>query len=205
VVLVWPTTLPQTFLASGYGEATPDKNVITDEYNVGPPVYRRRTTSAPAPFAGQMFMTTAEWEALSTFFHTDLFDGVMRFLFPPQAVADTGRFWISRFVIPPTRQMSDVDDGWLVSLSLEKLGIGEVFLSPAMFSDPDTFYSPTVIYDQVAAAALYTDADLFYGPVLSFDQTITASLYSNSNTFYAPSITLPAYVVVSFAEVEANT
>jgi hypothetical protein len=145
VLEVWPTTLPQVFMTANYGEATPADNIITDDYNVGPPVYRRRTTSAPAPYAGQMFMTTAEWETLSAFFHDTLFDGVMRFLFPPQGSTDEAHFWISRFVTPPIRRMSDADDAWFVLLSLERLAIGEAFLVSSIHAETDTLYTPTVV------------------------------------------------------------
>ena len=191
VLEVWPTSLPQAFMASGYGEATPKDNIITDDYNVGPPVYRRRTTSAPAPYAGQMFMTTEEWETLSTFFHGNLFDGVMRFLFPPQGVADLSRYWISRFVSPPQRQMSNADDGWFVSLKLERLGIGQSFLAPPAFSDPTIIYQPTIVYDQFLTVARYNNTNTFGATIVSAEgalQTLVPARYNNTNTFYAPSV-----------------
>lgn len=187
VLEVWPITLPQAFVASGYGEATPKDNVITDDYNVGPPQYRRRTTSAPAPYAGEMFMTTAEWETLSTFFHTTLFDGVMRFLFPPQGVNDLARYWISRFVSPPLRRMSDIDDTWTVALNLERLAIGQAFLLPSTFRDPTVIYTPRIIYDQFTAALRYTDPDTIYAVTIiapGADQTLEPSRVDNVGHIY---------------------
>jgi len=140
---LWPDTLPRCFLTSGYGEAAAD-NVITDGYNVGPPAYRRRTTAGPAPYMGNMHLTSAEWDELSTFFHGTLFDGVMRFLFPPQGSTDEARFWVSRFVAPPQRRALGGDDSWLVSLSLERLFVAQAFLFTPLFSEPDIFYAPTV-------------------------------------------------------------
>jgi len=183
---LWPQTLPQTFMVSSYGQSLPEESIIKDGYNVGPPIYRRRTTSAPGHFAGQMFMTTVEWETLWTFFHATLFDGVIRFLFPPQGSTDTARYWISRFITPPTRSMSDAEDGWLVNLSLEKLGIGQGFLYPALFRDPTTIYQPTIIYDQFVTVPRYTNTNTFYSLFVSRAQLVAAGLYSNSNTFYAP-------------------
>jgi hypothetical protein len=183
---LWPATLPQSFLTSAYGEALPEKNVIGDEYNVGPPIYRRRTTSSPAHFAGQMFMTAVEWETLSTFFHTTLFDGVIRFLFPPQGYTDEARYWISRFISPPTRRMSDADDGWVVSLSLERLGIGAGFLYPASVTDPDSFYRPTVIWDQFVTVPKYTNTSTLHSPRVQRAQAILPGLYQNTPTFYSP-------------------
>jgi hypothetical protein len=204
---IWPSSLPNSFLTSEFSHAQED-NILADGYDVGPPAYRRRTTSAPSPFMGTMIMTTAEWEAFRTFFHTTLADGTHRFLFPPQGTTDQARYWISRFIEPPTRSMSDADDLWFVSLSLEKLGSGESFIGPEdLFEDPDIFYTPTFLYDQtITVNARYSDPDTFYTPTIAnLEQFITAGLFTDSDTFYAPTVEQLNIIVISFAEVEATT
>lgn len=178
----WPFTLPQAMLTAAYGEAFGD-GIIKDDYNLGPPRYRRRTTSAPRPVSGTMIMTTAEWEQFSAFFGNALFDGALPFLFPPQGSTDTSRFWICRFEQPPSRQMSDADDIWIVSLNMVRLGIGESMLNVALFTDPDIVYQARIVYDQ----------------------TLTSNIYNDADTIYSPTIPVDAFIVISFAEIEANT
>lgn len=186
VLEVWPETLPRSFMVSGYQEVGAD-NLIKDEYNVGPPSYRRRTVSAPASFAGQMLMTIAQWEILSAFFHTTLFDGVKRFLFPPQGYTDISHYWVSRFIAPPQRQLSAADDGWFVSLELERLAIGQSFLLPARLISPTTIYAPNIIWDQVLIAARYNNANTFYAPSTPNDKLLTPSRLNNTNSFFSAS------------------
>lgn len=193
MVALWPGPefLPQTFAAQGFGHMLAD-NLITDDYEVGPPAYRRRTTSAPQKLNGQMFMTTAEWETLYNFFRTTLFDGVMQFLLPPQAATDDSRYWICRFIKPPSRQMTDADDLWSVLLSLERLGIGQAFVLPSAFSDPTVIYQPRMIYDQFLVVARYNDPDTFRSVAVSAagaEQTLLPLRYDDADTVYAPSIT----------------
>ena len=196
VLEVWPTSLPQAFMVFGYGEATPEKNIITDDYNVGPPIYRRRTTSAPSNFGGQMFMTTAEWEELSTFFHGTLYDGVMRFLFPPQGTSSAARYWISRFISPPSRQRSDADDGWFVTLAMEKLGLGQIFISPPAFSSSSVFYAPTILTGPSLFIPLVTGTQSFYSPEMITEPFLVPSLITDLDTFYGPSVSQVDNLVV---------
>jgi len=194
---VWPSSLPQDFNVSGFADSLAD-GLIKDEYNVGPPSYRRRTTAAPADFSGMMVLTTADWIALRTFFHTTLFDGALRFLFPPQATTDTGRYWITRFRAPPKRQLSDGDDLWFVTLEFERLGLGQVFVGPSLFSDADVIYPPSFIFDQIAAAARYDDADTFPTATIAGGAlTATAAIYNDPDTFPAAVVTRSARIATA--------
>lgn len=179
---VWPGTLPQNYIAADYTDTLADA-LIKDEYNVGPPSYRRRTTAAVRRFSGTMVMNAAEWIILRSFFQTTLLDGTLRFTFPPQGVSDRSRFWISRFVSPPRRQLSNSDDAWFVSLEMEILGSGESILT----------------------TGLMTDGDAIYTPIVSIDQQMTVARHNNTNTFPLAAIGIPYNLVISFASVEAQS
>jgi hypothetical protein len=186
-----------------------EDGLIKDGMNVGPPLYRRRSSAAPQRFTGLMHMTTAQWEVLDDFFHNTLFDGVLRFLFPTQGATST-LAWRARFTSPPQRQSVGADSGdfWVVGLNLERTGIGSPIAQTSFLIDPDIFYTPSVftpsqtlspsLYtntNTVYAAqlrpyiepALFTNTNTFYVPVVS-SQRLSPALFTNTNTFYAPTV-----------------
>lgn len=68
----------------------------------------------------------------------------------------------------------------------------EYALTPALFSDPDTFYSPVVGASNNLSPALFNDADTFYSPVIGLEggtQALLPSLFVDSDTFYSPTVT----------------
>lgn len=63
------------------------------------------------------------------------------------------------------------------------------FLFPSLFTDTDTFYSPTVTPGAVTLTpALFSDTDTFYAPVVSGPQTLLPSLFTDTDTFHSPTV-----------------
>lgn len=62
-----------------------------------------------------------------------------------------------------------------------------VTATSSLYTDADTFFSPTVIPGSVEIdPSLYTNSNTFYSPTVTRD--IAPSLYSNSNTFFSPNV-----------------
>src|SRR6266403_1053703 len=60
-------------------------------------------------------------------------------------------------------------------------------LSPSLFSDADTFYAPTVVPGLVTLSpSLFSDTDSFYSPTASYSNTLAPSLFSDADSFYSP-------------------
>ena len=77
--LVWPASLPQKLIVDGYGE-TPGNNVIMNEPDVGPPMMRRRATSAITFIKGQQLLTISQFKNhLRVFYFTTTACGTLDF------------------------------------------------------------------------------------------------------------------------------
>ena len=62
---------------------------------------------------------------------------------------------------------------------------GSVTLTPALFTNTNTFYTPTVVAGSVTLTpALFTNVNTFYSATLSYDQFLYPALFTNPNTFY---------------------
>lgn len=84
----WPATLPQC-LVVGYAEGLAD-NVLEYQPDIGPPITRRRSSTATRPLSGQMKMTRAQIAILKSFFEVTLDEGALPFEFPdPTATGET--------------------------------------------------------------------------------------------------------------------
>lgn len=75
----WPASVPQFSLQQSYGEQ-PERNVIEFTPEVGPPMSRRRTSISTDIIDFETIMTFDEYDALVSFYRTDLKDGVLPFL-----------------------------------------------------------------------------------------------------------------------------
>lgn len=85
---IWPETLPQC-LNLGYGEGLGD-NLSEYKPDIGPPISRRRSSSATRPLSGQMRMTRAQIAILKSFYEVTLDQGALPFEFPdPTVTGDT--------------------------------------------------------------------------------------------------------------------
>lgn len=59
-----------------------------------------------------------------------------------------------------------------------------VTLQPALFTNTNTFYSPTVASAYTIAPALFVNTNTFYTAAISYDQVIEPALFVNTNAFY---------------------
>lgn len=69
---------------------------------------------------------------------------------------------------------------------------GAVTLTPDLFTNTNTFYSATVSQTgatQDLTPDLFTNTNTFYSPTASATYALTAGLFTNTNTFYAPTVT----------------
>jgi hypothetical protein len=69
-------------------------------------------------------------------------------------------------------------------------GSGTQTLTPALFTNTQTFYAPTVSGGTVTLTpSLATNSQTFYAPTVSATYALTPALVTNSQTFYAPEVT----------------
>lgn len=70
-------------------------------------------------------------------------------------------------------------------------GAAAVTLFPALFTNSNTFYSPTVTPGAVPLSpSLYTNSQTFYSPTVTVGTvTLTPARYDNSQTFYSATLT----------------
>ena len=69
-------------------------------------------------------------------------------------------------------------------------GGGAQTLTPSLYTNDQTFYSPTVTPGAVTLSpSLYTNQQTFYGPTLTATVTVSPSLYTNQQIFYGPTAT----------------
>jgi hypothetical protein len=58
-------------------------------------------------------------------------------------------------------------------------------LLPPLFTNTNTFFLPTVVWNATLTPTLFTDTDAFYDILVNSD-LLTPSLFTNTNTFYSP-------------------
>jgi hypothetical protein len=107
-------------------------------------------------------------------------------LFPPEPPIDT--FW-QHTVISGTGQnlapdlFSDGDTFYTPTVTP-----GAVNLSPSLFTNTNTFYTPSVI--QLVKPSLYSDADTFFAPTVTRGAVnLSPSLFSDADTFFTHTVT----------------
>lgn len=64
-------------------------------------------------------------------------------------------------------------------------------LTPSLYSNSQTFYAPTVAATYALTPGLYSNSQTFYAATVAGaagDQTLTPSLYTNGQTVYAPTV-----------------
>jgi hypothetical protein len=68
-------------------------------------------------------------------------------------------------------------------------GAGAQTLTPALYSNENTFHAPTVSAGAVTLTpSLFENQNAFYAPTISAPQTIAPELFSSVNAFYAPTV-----------------
>jgi hypothetical protein len=69
-------------------------------------------------------------------------------------------------------------------------GAGAQNLSPSLFTNTSTFFSPTVGRGAVnLTPSLFTNTSTFFAPTVSGVYTLTPALFTNPNTFFSPTVT----------------
>lgn len=113
----WPATLPQTPLTDGYSD-TLANNVIATGMDVGPQKRRMRGTVAPRRITFQMRLTSAQVEALQTFFVTTTHYGTDSFTFPlpPTGVSTSVHFTPGS---PPTMSPVGIEGVYAISIEVD--------------------------------------------------------------------------------------
>jgi hypothetical protein len=112
---VWPATLPQKPLQSGWKETFADTGIRT-KMEVGPAKTRRRTTAGVKPHEAAFYMTWEEVETLETFYNTTLASGTLEFQWEHPRTGET-EDW--RFTGPP--EIMSWGTGFQVTFGLEQM------------------------------------------------------------------------------------
>lgn len=121
---IWPLTLPQTPLISGYSETMPS-TLLRSETETGPAKVRRRGNAKPVTVQASYILNTEQMELLDTFVYEIIGGGAVCFDWPrPRFKSGDGGYVRAR-LIPASDGLysrSVVDsttDFWNVTLSLE--------------------------------------------------------------------------------------
>ena len=121
---IWPLTLPQMPLISGYSESMPS-NLIRSETDTGPAKVRRRGNAKPVTVQASYIMNTEQMELLDTFMYETIGGGAVCFDWPrPRFKSGDGKYVRAR-IVPSSNGLYDrsvVDsttDFWNVTLTLE--------------------------------------------------------------------------------------
>lgn len=61
-------------------------------------------------------------------------------------------------------------------------------IAPNLYTNNQTFYSPTVLIEQFLEPALYTNNQTFYSATVAASNTLTPALYTDAQTFYSPTV-----------------
>ena len=121
---IWPLTLPQMPLISGYSESMPS-NLIRSETDTGPAKVRRRGNAKPVTVQASYIMNTEQMELLDTFMYETIGGGAVCFDWPrPRFKSGDGKYVRAR-IVPSSNGLYDrsvVDsttDFWNVTFTLE--------------------------------------------------------------------------------------
>jgi hypothetical protein len=117
---VWPPSLPQAPLASGYAEAHPDLTVRTS-VDKGPARVARRSSLGVTVMSLQFILSAAQVATLETFVYDTLVSGVYRFEWVHPRTGDT----IELRFLPSGESMYSLapvsGDYWAVGCQMEIL------------------------------------------------------------------------------------
>ena len=121
---IWPLTLPQVPIISGYTESMPS-NLLRSEMETGPAKVRRRGNAKPITIKAPYILSTEQMEFLDTFVYETIGGGAVCFDWPrPRFYSGDTRYVRARLV-PASDSLYDrttVDgttDFWSVTLTLE--------------------------------------------------------------------------------------
>jgi hypothetical protein len=105
-----------------------------------------------------------------------------------------GYVWTRR--LTPSEIKSLTDNPWQIFRPQRLIfpvqtGAAAQTLTPSLYTNTQTFYSPTVSATATLSPSLYTNQQTFYSPTAVLGpapQTLTPSLYTNQQTFYSPTV-----------------
>lgn len=81
---------------------------------------------------------------------------------------------------------------------------GDVTLTASLFTNTNTFYSPTVAASYTLEPGLFADGDTFYSPTVAASYDLIPALYSDDDTFYSATVTA-SYELTPALFVDADT
>ena len=111
----WPDALPDGFLADGFSQK-PQSNVLRTKMDAGPKKARRRYTARTVNYTGKQIFTREEMALFENFYHNELADGALRFVFTDPVTLEKAEF---RFT--EDYSASEKEGCWETSLPLERL------------------------------------------------------------------------------------
>lgn len=117
MVDAWPAGLPQELMGDSFSEGVAN-NLLETQPDTGPPISRRRSTSAVRPMSGSMICTAAEIATFRTFFDDTLLAGSLPFNFPDQLQSGTLLVKFPKGSLPSWRQHSAGGDNYVLSITL---------------------------------------------------------------------------------------
>lgn len=113
--IYWPDSIPNGLLAEGFSKQ-PQNNVTRTAMDAGPKKARRRYTARTDIYKGKQRFTRWEMEVFENFYHLELADGVLRFMFIDPITLENSEF---RFTEPYLA--AEFEGYFEVSMSLERL------------------------------------------------------------------------------------
>lgn len=96
----WPVAVPDVGLIAGYTER-PENNLARFQPEVGPAKLRRRSSIISTILTFSQIMTYTQYDALITFYQTDIKDGSLEFTRNHPRTGVSGTFL---FMAPPSSQ-----------------------------------------------------------------------------------------------------
>lgn len=116
--IIWPPSLPQAPLISGYDETLPD-TLLRTQMDAGAAKVRRRFTAAVSPMTCVFNMTEAQTEILDAFYNETIQGGALRFDMTHPRTATVREF---RIVEPPKPKPHQAGgDCWVVTIKMEAM------------------------------------------------------------------------------------
>ena len=107
-----------------------------------------------------------------------------------------GYVWTRR--LTPFEIKSLTDNPWQIfrpqRLQIPVSVTGTQTLTPSLYTNNQTFYSPTVTSTATVQPARYDNTNVFYPPTVSASNTLTPARYDNSQVFYGPTVTSTATI-----------
>lgn len=107
------------------------------------------------------------------------------------AMVGIGSFaWVSGAYDPAawTGGTTNAADAWTAMTIALRPSVDQT-LTPDLYTNTQTFYTPTVAATYALTPALYTNDQTFYAPTVTTSNTLTPDLYTNTQTFYSPDVT----------------